>query len=102
METVLILVVMEDALVRLQTNPKRFHLKKVLILVVMEDALVHDWRGSFRETFKVLILVVMEDALVLYLVKQRKDILVRLNPCCNGRCTRTYGFRQGEKTGLPS
>ena len=38
---------------------------------------------------EVLILVVMEDALALRkLVKCY--LAMRLNPCCNGRCTRTY------------
>ena len=58
-ELVLILVVMDDALVRMSVQ---FTLKgggRVLILVVMDDALVHGLKGS--EASKIC-----------------------LNPCCNG------------------
>ena len=41
-------------------------------------------------TAKVLILVVMEDALAHHLMNMM-FIHQSLNPCCNGRCTRTYG-----------
>ncbi len=65
MKSVLILVVMEDALVLKKHPILNAHLQRVLILVVMEDALVllkihpRKWSKHF-----VLILVVMEDALV--------------------------------------
>ncbi len=39
---------------------------------------------------KVLILVVMEDALAQTFEFDEDDCDIRLNPCCNGRCTRTY------------
>ena len=65
----------------------------------MEDALVRGGnRISGQNPQKVLILVVMEDALVplrgLY-CGDTSDY--SLNPCCNGRCTRT---RQREHYGI--
>ncbi len=59
---VLILVVMEDALWRMQRFDSEYYCS-VLILVVMEDAL---WPGRYAVVGQhgpVLILVVMEDAL---------------------------------------
>ena len=55
----------------------------------MEDALAH-----LREDMKfskglVLILVVMEDALALPNQGTHWLMYLGLNPCCNGRCTRT-------------
>ena len=54
----------------------------------MEDALAP--RVSFRvaKNYKVLILVVMEDALA-HGQQAPKNVTIGLNPCCNGRCTRT-------------
>ena len=87
---VLILVVMEDALALLHPSVRNI-VPLVLILIVMEDALAPFFcieSNSFRK--KVLILVVMEDALALHMNIVQKHInLVCLNPCCNGRCTRT-------------
>ena len=86
---VLILVLMEDALA-LRLEARKNNRLKVLILVLMEDALAHIKR-NYPEITKeyVLILVLMEDALALgneiYTVQQ----LSGLNPCSNGRCTRT-------------
>ena len=37
----------------------------------------------------VLILVVMEDALAHKTVARNFKAIISLNPCCNGRCTRT-------------
>ena len=37
----------------------------------------------------VLILVVMEDALARYFTSNNNISRISLNPCCNGRCTRT-------------
>ena len=57
---------MEDALVQ-SSKSSKFYYFRVLILVLMEDALVryvHLWLKS-RQTL-VLILVLMEDALVLF------------------------------------
>ena len=56
----------------------------------MEDALVQNTLKYSRRAKKVLILVVMEDALVLS-VKSLMGLSSSLNPCCNGRCTRTRG-----------
>ena len=56
----------------------------------MEDALVLAFESVSHGKLKVLILVLMEDALVhrakcpYYVVDERS-----LNPCFNGRCTRT-------------
>ena len=61
---VLILVVMEDALVRLISLKFNASIFLVLILVVMEDALVLGESIDLRKAKLVLILVVMEDALV--------------------------------------
>ena len=55
----------------------------------MEDALA---RSLFDKEFVanlVLILVVMEDALALPNNCRQKINYSSLNPCCNGRCTRT-------------
>ena len=62
----------------------------VLILVLMEDALVlksvFSKNGEIRT---VLILVLMEDALVRYTTQRIRTKSTCLNPCFNGRCTRT-------------
>ena len=55
----------------------------------MEDALALEPNWLSIKEASVLILVVMEDALA-----QRKEEYLEkstqgLNPCCNGRCTRT-------------
>ena len=60
----------------------------VLILVVMEDALAQQQSELTEPLPEVLILVVMEDALALFPLSE--DTTQKgLNPCCNGRCTRT-------------
>ena len=62
----------------------------VLILVVMEDGLVlKDQSPRIFERWAVLILVVMEDGLVLTSIKAIVNGIVGLNPCCNGRWSRT-------------
>ena len=64
----------------------------VLILVVVEDGLVLKSVRVSNVNGTVLILVVMEDGLVQ--LKQRnhgKDYFKSLNPCCNGRWSRTHG-----------
>ena len=58
---------MEDALAQVKEQVVD-QLKRVLILVVMEDALAPD--GVYSHSFKTF----------------------GLNPCCNGRCTRTRVF----------
>ena len=104
---------MEDALA-LRMNLRSSLLITVLILVVMEDALapgilVSEIRredslnpccnGRCTRTKKVrveetkktivLILVVMEDALAQITIMNAMNNFTGLNPCCNGRCTRT-------------
>ena len=61
----------------------------------MEDALVPEIKGG--DTIlsdNVLILVLMEDALVLAWKELQLSIMLGLNPCVNGRCTRTRIFGQ--------
>ena len=55
----------------------------------MEDALVHNEYFLKPENLCVLILVLMEDALVLFKSETVCWKMVSLNPCFNGRCTRT-------------
>ena len=61
----------------------------VLILVLMEDALARlfDHTTKITQT-KVLILVLMEDALA-HMMCTHQTSTTSLNPCFNGRCTRT-------------
>ena len=83
---------MEDALAPLTRKLVRKYPTTVLILVVMEDALAPG--GSFLSRFffvSVLILVVMEDALARGYKASNWSNTFCLNPCCNGRCTRTHG-----------
>ena len=62
----------------------------VLILVVMDDALVHQaCMRILHEVCHVLILVLMEDALAHIAFVANHLLANRLNPCFNGRCTRT-------------
>ena len=61
---------------------------EVLILVVMEDALrAKKKRNGNDKKSDVLILVVMEDALRDIVRVSCADYSLRLNPCCNGRCS---------------
>ena len=62
---------------------------KVLILVLMEDALAQLQSGSVSPLKVVLILVLMEDALAHLITFLNKKAMKSLNPCFNGRCTRT-------------
>ena len=56
----------------------------------MEDALAQDTFQLGATTLVVLILVVMEDALALLGLSSLNGYETEgLNPCCNGRCTRT-------------
>ena len=80
---------MEDALAQ-EENLSHSGYCWVLILVVMEDALARVSVSILTRCAAVLILVVMEDALALYYrISKSKKLLAGLNPCCNGRCTRT-------------
>ena len=73
---VLILVLMEDALVRCMAVRNSIN-REVLILVLMEDALVLYKRVCLGISLAVLILVLMEDALVLRLSISTNPILIR-------------------------
>ena len=55
----------------------------------MEDALVQNQEVKTGGLKRVLILVVMEDALARCLRCHFSGRYLCLNPCCNGRCTRT-------------
>ena len=55
----------------------------------MEDALALKKIGSKIQKAYVLILVVMEDALAQGRTNDVFKFCISLNPCCNGRCTRT-------------
>ena len=80
---------MEDALVLWCFTSDRVSNRYVLILVLMEDALVlGEDRLWMEDGPRVLILVLMEDALVL-ISDFEDDLNECLNPCFNGRCTRT-------------
>ena len=66
----------------------------------MEDALVQVMNAMNNFTVTVLILVLMEDALVLSLLTAERPEQLCLNPCFNGRCTRTLSnFQIKEVTG---
>ena len=56
----------------------------------MEDGLVLLMTPLKSSTRKVLILVVMEDGLVLDVKNEPEKLKDGLNPCCNGRWSRTY------------
>ena len=60
----------------------------------MEDALVPVHRHYVCVHGFVLILVLMEDALVLLMFFKNMQRVARLNPCFNGRCTRTISQLQ--------
>ena len=60
----------------------------------MEDVLVHKVaRGEDGELVWVLILVVVEDVLVQLNFTLSKEMFVRLNPCCGGRCSSTELYK---------
>ena len=79
---------MEDGLV-LAIRQVALGAAAVLILVVMEDGLVRRACSKWRSSNLVLILVVMEDGLVLVIVLSFQLMQLCLNPCCNGRWSRT-------------
>ena len=58
----------------------------------MEDALALLSKTSLKHLMKVLILVLMEDALAHVSAEDYEIIEQRLNPCFNGRCTRTVSL----------
>ena len=64
----------------------------------MEDALAQSSGRRNEKPIKVLILVVMEDALAHTSGRLVMKSKTSLNPCCNGRCTRTVtAFVREEK-----
>ena len=65
---------------------------QVLILVVVEDGLVRKNGQVNHSAMAVLILVVVEDGLVQMLVMSMRQLL-RLNPCCSGRWSRTRPYK---------
>ena len=80
---------MEDALAHLLLELLGADIE-VLILVLMEDALaLCTHLTSMTTTQRVLILVLMEDALAHRDFSFMKKEITSLNPCFNGRCTRT-------------
>ena len=62
---------------------------EVLILVVVDDGLVRVCVPPLVSFHAVLILVVVDDGLVLPLSLLLILFLTRLNPCCSGRWSRT-------------
>ena len=58
----------------------------------MEDALALTPLTAKIKNFYVLILVLMEDALALIISFACIALLFGLNPCFNGRCTRTKAY----------
>ena len=65
----------------------------VLILVVMEDGLVRTTNIRLAFGPQVLILVVMEDGLVPCNGASINVVPSSLNPCCNGRWSRTRPYK---------
>ena len=69
-------------------------ISRVLILVVMEDGLVLSaTEQPMPGDPMVLILVVMEDGLVQVLRQVNQMTSKCLNPCCNGRWSRTRPYK---------
>ena len=86
---VLILVLMEDGLGLLRVQ-HRSQQSWVLILVLMEDGLGRRPTANGRPIVKVLILVLMEDGLGPVNPGRLSWGLESLNPCFNGRWSRTH------------
>ena len=64
----------------------------------MEDAPAQKKSGRRSKSRKVLILVLMEDAPALKITTPVWNIEGCLNPCFNGRCTRTSGVVSKKQT----
>ena len=89
---VLILIVVDDGLVRLQWCINQCSsIKGVLILIVVDDGLVHIKNANKIEgVTNVLILIVVDDGLVrMRKMKLLEFSCVCLNPYCSGRWSRT-------------
>ena len=59
----------------------------------MEDGLVRGVNLRLEKENKVLILVVMEDGLVRGGALALRQVSMGLNPCCNGRWSRTRPYK---------
>ena len=66
----------------------------------MEDALVQMYSRGLVRCGYVLILVLMEDALVHLKQSRKRAGKNSLNPCFNGRCTRTRPFVAEEQSAI--
>ena len=80
---------MDDGLVHTATGEISF-VESVLILVVVDDGLVllNDY-ASVGSCSQVLILVVVDDGLVPTWISLFLYFILCLNPCCSGRWSRT-------------
>ena len=95
---VLILVVVEDGLVR-PDKYGMFRTSNVLILVVVEDGLVlNDKEPALRALKTVLILGVVEDGLVQRICSMLSAALMRLNTCCSGRWSSTMQWSNNQRS----
>ena len=93
---------MEDTLGAAKRDPIHRIVRIVLILVLMEDTLGVSAGNSFRIVKVVLILVLMEDTLGEDTVVIRNEGPFGLNPCFNGRYSRSSKAIQGEIETLES
>ena len=84
-----ILVVLDDALVRINVVITGIFVTYVSILVVLDDALVQAIGLANALAMGVSILVVLDDALVHIKFVNIMIIIICLNPCCAGRCSST-------------
>ena len=74
----------------------------VLILVVVEDGLVRNCCIGRPVQIIVLILVVVEDGLVQRICSMLSAALMRLNPCCSGRWSRTMQWCNNQRSSIKS
>ena len=82
---------MEDALVLKSVFSKNGEIRTVLILVLMEDALVRDIRGLTLHPQNGLNPCFNGRCTRTSFTQNTSDLGMRcLNPCFNGRCTRTF------------
>ena len=84
---------MDDGLVHTATGEISF-VESVLILVVVDDGLVllNDY-ASVGSCSQVLILVVVDDGLVPTWISLFLYFILCLNPCCSGRWSRTRPYK---------
>ena len=72
--------------------------KLVIILVVVDNGLVLELCKTENHRRIVLILVVVDNGLVLLNKLVMTLSYVRLNPCCNGQWSRTFGVKTKQKS----